>query len=191
MPLTVMSITLILTMVIPLQDAVLVGVGISVILFVIQQSTRLVTKRLLLHDDGRIEEVDPPASVPPGEIVVLQPYGALFFATAATLVEQMPAVTPESRNAVVILRVRGADDAGATLLDVLARYAESLRDVDSKLVVVTDNARVIRQLRVTGAGSAIGEHNVYRSTPFIGEALRDAYHDAQEWIAVREEPHDA
>lgn len=186
-PLTVMTITFVLTLLVPLQYAVLVGVGISVILFVIQQSTRLVTKRLMFHDDGRLEEVDPPASVPPGEIVVLQPYGALFFATAATLVEQMPTVTPESRHAVVILRVRGADDAGATLLAVLARYAESLRAVDSKLMVVTDNTRVIRQLRVTGAGSAIGEHNVYRSTPFIGQALRQAYDDAAVWIAAAEE----
>jgi SulP family sulfate permease len=186
-PLTVMTITFVLTLLVPLQYAVLVGVGISVILFVIQQSTRLVTKRLMFHDDGRLEEVDPPASVPPGEIVVLQPYGALFFATAATLVEQMPTVTPESRHAVVILRVRGADDAGATLLAVLARYAESLRAVDSKLMVVTDNTRVIRQLRVTGAGSAIGEHNVYRSTPFIGQALRQAYDDAAVWIASAEE----
>ena len=87
----------------------------------------------------------------------------------------------------VILRVRGADDAGATLLAVLARYAESLRAVDSKLMVVTDNTRVIRQLRVTGAGSAIGEHNVYRSTPFIGQALRQAYDDAAVWIAAAQE----
>jgi SulP family sulfate permease len=192
-PLTVMTITFVLTLIVPLQYAVLVGVGISVILFVIQQSTRLVTRRLVFHDDGRLEEVDPPESVPPGEVVVLQPYGALFFATAATLVEQMPTVTPASRNAVVILRVRGADDAGATLLAVLARYAESLRAVDSKLMVVTDNARVIRQLRVTGAGSAIGEQNVYRSTPFIGQALREAYDDATAWIAasIEEETNDA
>jgi SulP family sulfate permease len=186
-PLTVMTITFALTLIVPLQYAVLIGVGISVILFVIQQSTRLVTKRLVIHADGRFEEVDPPETVPAGEVVVLQPYGALFFATASTLVEQMPTVTPASNRAVVILRVRGADDAGATLLDVLARYAQSLRAVDSKLVVVTDNARVIRQLRVTGAGEAIGERNVYRSTPFIGEALRQAYADAEDWIAANAE----
>ena len=112
-PLTVMSITFGLTLVVPLQYAVLVGVGISAILFVIQQSTRLVTKRLVFHDDGRVEETDPPVTVPPDEVIVLQPYGALFFATAATLVEQMPTVTPESVNSAVILRVRSADEAGA------------------------------------------------------------------------------
>ena len=99
-PLAVMSITLVLTMVIPLQYAVLVGVGISVILFVLRQSTRLVTRRLVFHDDGRVEEVDPPATIPPHEVIVLQPYGALFFATASTLLEQIPAVTPETKHSV-------------------------------------------------------------------------------------------
>ena len=107
---------------------------------------------------------------------------ALFFATASTLVEQMPTVTPESKNSVVILRVRGADEAGATLLDVLATYATDLRSVDSKLMLVTDNERVIRQLRVTGATEVIGDRNVYRSSAFLGETTRNAHADAHTWI---------
>jgi len=182
-PLTVMAITLILTMVIPLQFAVLVGVGISTILFVLRQSTRLVTHRLMFHDDGRIEEVDPPETVPPDEVIVLQPYGALFFATASTLLEQIPSVTPESTNSVVVLRIRGADDAGATLIDVLKRYAAALREVDSKLMIVTANRNVIRQLRVTGTTDVIGPDNIYRSTSFIGESSRQAHADAVAWVA--------
>ena len=181
-PLTVMSITFGLTLVVPLQYAVLVGVGISAILFVIQQSTRLVTKRLVFHDDGRVEEREPPVAVPPDEVIVLQPYGALFFATAATLAEQMPTVTPESVNSAVILRVRGADEVGATLLQVLGTYAGELREAGSKLVLVTDNERVIRQLRVTGALDVIGPDNVYRSSAFIGETTRRAYSDARSWV---------
>ena len=94
----------------------------------------------------------------------------------------MPTVTPESNNSVVILRVRGADEAGATLLDVLATYAADLRSVDSKLMLVTDNERVIRQLRVTGATDVIGDRNVYRSSAFLGETTRNAHDDAQTWI---------
>ncbi len=182
LPLSVMSITFVLTLIIPLQFAVLVGVGISVILFVGRQSSRLVTKRMQFRADGRVEEVDPPAEVPPGEVVVLQPYGAIFFATAPMLEEQMPSVVETSRNSVVILRIRGADDAGATFLEVLDQYAVALRGVGSKLMIVTDNDRVIRQLRVTGATDAIGADNVYRSTAFIGETARRAHDDAVRWI---------
>lgn len=185
-PLTVMSITMLLTMIIPLQYAVLVGVGISVILFVIRQSSRLVTRRIKIHDSGRAEEVHPPAQLPAGEVVVLQPYGAIFFATAAMLIAQMPEVTPSSRHSVVILRIRGADEAGSTFLDSLATYARALRDVGSKLMIVTDNDRIIRQLHETNTIDAIGPTNVYRGTPFIGETVRRANTDAWEWIAAKD-----
>ncbi|CAE7528147.1 SULTR4, partial [Symbiodinium sp. KB8] len=158
-PLTVMSITFVLTLVIPLQYSVLVGVGISVLLFVVGQSSRLVTKRLVIHDDGR-------------------PYGALFFATAQTLRDQLPDVVPDSRYAVVILRIRGADDAGATVMDLLRTYAADLREVDGRLVIVTDSDRVARQIRSVIDADLIGPRRIYRSTTFIGEASRRAYRDA-------------
>lgn len=181
-PLTVMAITLVLTMVIPLQYAVLVGVGISVILFVAGQSSRLVTRRLVFHPDGLVEQIDPPEDVPPDEVVVLQPYGALFFATAQALRDQMPNVTPASRNSVVILRIRGADDTGSTVLDLLSDYASALREHDSRLAVVTDSDRVARQLRLTGTVELIGPERVYRSTRFIGQATRQAHADAVAWV---------
>jgi SulP family sulfate permease len=184
-PLTVMTTTFVLTLIIPLQYAVLVGVGMSVVLFVINQSTHLVTKRLIIHDDGRVEEVEPPDVVPAGEVVVLQPYGAIFFASVPELLEQMPSVAETSRHSVVILRMRGADDAGSTMIEMLDSYAGELGAVDSKLMVVTDNQRVIRQLRVTGITDLIGQENIYEGTVFVGEASRRAYADATAWIAER------
>jgi SulP family sulfate permease len=184
-PRTVMAVTLVLTLIIPLQFAVLVGVGISVLLFVIGQSSRLVTRRIEFRDDGRVVEVDPPEALPPDEVVVLQPYGAIFFATASTLRDQMPEVTPDSRRSVVVLRMRGTDDAGATLLDVLGDYARSLAAVDSKLVIVTDNQRVIEQLHDTGTIDAIGPDNVYAGTAVVGETVRRAHDDAMSWITAR------
>ncbi|MGI9623235.1 MAG: SulP family inorganic anion transporter [Acidimicrobiales bacterium] len=185
--LVIMTITLILTLIIPLQFAVLVGVGVSVILFVAQQSMGLVTKRLQFRPDGRVEEVDPPIEVPTNDVVILNPYGALFFANAQTLIDQMPAVGPGSGNSVVVLRIRGADDAGVTLIDVLGQYSEGLQSVGSKLVVVTDSDRVVRQMRVTGLLEAMGEDNVYRGTAFLGETTRQAYTDALEWISERKD----
>lgn len=184
-PLTVMSITFVLTLVIPLQYSVLVGVGISVLLFVVGQSSRLVTKRLVIHDDGRVEQTDPPPTLPGAEVTVLQPYGALFFATAQTLRDQLPDVVPDSRYAVVILRIRGADDAGATVMDLLRTYAADLREVDGRLVIVTDSDRVARQIRSVIDADLIGPRRIYRSTTFIGEASRRAYRDATTWIDER------
>jgi SulP family sulfate permease len=178
-------------MLIPLQYAVVVGVAISILMFVIGQSSRLVVRRVTFRDDGRAVESDPPEQLPPGEVVVLQPYGAIFFASAAALLEQMPVVTPTSRDSVVILRLRGTDDAGSTLLDVLDGYARSLAGMNSRLVVVTDNERIIRQLHDTGTIASIGPDNVYRGTAVIGETVRRAHDDAIVWIASRDEGEDA
>ena len=186
-PFTVMSITLVLTMVIPLQYSVLVGVGISVLLFVAGQSSRLTTKRLVFHPDGRVEQVDPPATVPPNEVIVLQPYGALFFATAQNLSDQLPHVTDETWHAVVVVRLRGSDDAGSTVMDVMKSYATTLREHDSRFAIVTDSDRVARQLELTGAAEQMGRERIYRSTAFIGETTRRAHDDAAVWIDRQQE----
>lgn len=180
--LTVLVITLVLTMAIPLQYAVLVGVAISIILFVVRQGSRLVTKQLMFENDGTWRETEPPATVPPHKVVVLQPYGSIFFAAAPILEEQMPSVTPQSANSVVILRLRGSDDAGATLIDILSRYASRLNEVGSKLVIVTDNPRIRRQIQMTGAMAAIGEGNIYLGTEWVGRTVRLARDEALGWI---------
>ncbi|MGB0113032.1 MAG: SulP family inorganic anion transporter [Ilumatobacteraceae bacterium] len=181
--LTVMSTTLVLTMLIPLQYAVLVGVGIATILHVVKQSMQLTTRQIVITEDGRRREVEPPEVVPSGEVIVLQPYGSVFFATASALENQMPSVAPESRHSVVILRTRGADEIGATLAEVLGRYMDALRQVDSKFVLVTDNPRIRRQLESTGALDRLGEENLYIGTEWLGETVLRAYDDAKVWIA--------
>ena len=86
----VLVITFALTMIIPLQYAVLVGVGVSVILYVIRQSNRVTIRRRIRHADGSLIEVDPPAVIPAHEVIVLQPYGSLFFAAAPVFEAQLP-----------------------------------------------------------------------------------------------------
>ena len=179
---TVMSVTFVLTMLIPLQNAVLVGVGISLILFVIRQSNDVTIKRWMLPEPGVMIEVDPPETVPPNEVVVLQPYGSLFFAAAPAFEEKLPEVTSESRNSVVILRLRGRSDVGTTFMDVLEKYAESLRDVESRLMIVSASDRIQEQLEVTGVTAVVGEESLYPSDERVGATIRRAFDDATQWI---------
>lgn len=179
--LTVMVITLVLTLLIPLQYAVLVGVGLSVLLFVIGQSSALTTRRIEFRDDGKAVERTPPEELAAGDVVVLQPYGPVFFATADVLRRQMPTVTAQSRHAVVILRLRGGDEAGVTVLDVLGTYSAALAAVDSRLVIVTDNRRLIEQIDTAGLGDRV---RVYAGTEVVGETTRRAYDDAVDWVGA-------
>lgn len=81
----------------------------------------------------------------------------------------------------MILRLRGADEAGATLLEVLRTYAAELADLDSRLVIVTDNERLVRQLESDGTLGTAGA--VYQGSAVIWEATRRAYEDAVAWVA--------
>jgi SulP family sulfate permease len=179
----VLLVTFLLTMVIPLQYAVLVGVGVSVILYVVRQSNKITIRRWELDAEGHVIETDPPATLEGDDVVVLQPYGSLFFAAAPVFETLLPAVTEASRNSVVILRLRGRTDLGTTFMDVLLRYAQSLAAVDSKLVVVSTNARIDEQLGVTGITDVIGAGNVYAGDHRVGAAIRRAYDDAEAWVA--------
>ncbi|HEX5857513.1 MAG TPA: SulP family inorganic anion transporter [Microbacterium sp.] len=179
LPTAIMAVTFALTLVIPLQFAVLVGVGLGIILFVGQQSNHVRVRQVHIHDDGRIRESEPPAKIPPDSVVVLQPYGSLFFASAPIVERQLPAVTRESSGSVVIIRLRGTDQIGLSLLAVLRRYAHELRDAGSSMKLVISEQRVIDQVEADGLAEVLGEANVYRSTEWIGETVRRAYADAR------------
>jgi SulP family sulfate permease len=180
----VLLVTFGLTMIIPLQYAVLVGVGLSVILHTVRQSNQITLKRWELDASGDVIETDPPATLPANEVVILQPYGSLFFAAAPVFESALPAVTDASRNSVVILRLRGRSDLGTTFMDVLLRYGQSLAAVESKLMVVSTTERIDEQLAVTGIADLIGPENVIRGNERLGAAVRTAHADAVAWVAA-------
>ncbi len=181
----VLAVTFLLTMVIPLQYAVLVGVGLSVLLHVVRQSNQVTIRRRVRDTDGHLVEVDPPAELPAHEVVVLQPYGSLFFAAAPIFEAALPSVGPTSVGSVVILRLRGRSDLGTTFMDVLRRYAEVLVAAGSKLVIVSANERIIEQLSVTGITGVIGDENVYPGDERVGAAIERASAEATAWVEER------
>jgi SulP family sulfate permease len=187
---TVMAVTFILTMLIPLQYAVLVGVGISMILYIINQSNQVVIKRWVVVD-GQMKETDAPAEVAPNEVLVLQPYGSLFFASAPVFEEKLPDVTEETHNSVVILRLRGRSDLGSTFMDVLLKYATSLRDQDSDLMLVSANENMHEQLAVAGVAGVVGDENIYTSDEWVGKTIKGAYQDAVARVDANAEPEGA
>jgi sulfate permease, SulP family len=174
--------TFVLTMLIALQYAVLVGVGLSVILYVVRQSNRITIKRWEIDSDGQVIEVDPPAELPPNEVVVLQPYGSLFFAAAPTFETGLPVPTNDSRNSVVILRMRGRSDLGTTFMDVLYRYAQSLKALGSKLVIASVTERIQEQLAITKVTELIGAENIYGGDDRVGATVKRAHADATAWV---------
>ena len=171
----VMAVTFVLTLVIPLQYAVLVGVGMSVVLFVARQSNKVTVLRLVFPESSPFPREQPaPHDLPSREIVVLTAYGSLFFASAPLVEAQLPAVTPDTHGSVVVLRLRGKEDLGSTFIGVLTRYAQALRSADSHLVLAGVHKHALRQLTSTGAVDVLGPANVFPAQPDVGLSLARA-----------------
>jgi len=79
--------------------------------------------------------------------------------------------------------MRGRDDIGSTLIDVLVRYAASLHAVESRLMLTSVGDRVREQLDATGTMQLIGEQNIYAAGDYLGESTKQAYDDGRTGVA--------
>ena len=181
----VLVVTFLLTVLIPMQYAVLVGVGLSIVLHVVRQSTQVTIRRQVLDADDGLVETEPPVLLPPNEVVILQPYGSLFFAAAPVVDTMLPDPGPDTTGSVVIIRLRGRTDLGTTFMDVLHRYATSLAAADSKLVLASVSDRVLEQLRVAGVTEVVDADDLYVGDERVGATLQRAHDDALAWVDAR------
>ncbi len=177
----VMALTFLATLFIPLQYAVLLGVALSVVLYVARQSNKVVVTWIVPMTGGFPVERPAPRELPSRQFTMLQIYGSLFFAAAKNLEEMLPTVDNTTR-AVVALGLRGRVEIGSTFVAVLQRYADALRARNSKLMLVGVDQRVLDQLARTGLLQHIGEENVFLATPQVGEAMNQAAAAAYAWL---------
>ena len=184
-PATTMAITFVLTLIIPLQYAVLVGVGLAVLLHVARQANRVVVKHWVFDDDrGFPTEAEPPAEVPAGEVVVLATYGSLFFASVAAFEAQLPRPVATSTHGVVVLRLRAKEELSSTVVTMLIRYAAQLAACDARLMLCGVTPGVRHQLDDTGLTTQLGEDAVFMAHARVGLSVREAVRSAEAWIAA-------
>ena len=179
---TIMVVTFVSTLMIPLQFAVLLGIALSIILFVFQQSNILQIVEWDVLESGWPEEKPVPKQLDSNRVTILFPYGNLFYAAADALEKKLPA--PEgAQRPVVILILRGMDDLGSTVIGTLHRYAASLYACNGKLMLVGVSPSLHSQLQRTGMATFLGEENIFPATRMIGESGNSALRAAGEWLA--------
>lgn len=173
----------------PIQAAVGLGVVLSAILFMRHSYTAIRVVRVILRDDGRLEEREPPDSLDDRTVTVLDVYGDLFYAGARTLEERLPSARG-ARRSVVVLRLRGRTAAGATLIDVLSNYAEDLRRVEGRLYITGIRGEAYRRLATAAKLDRTGVVQISEATAVLGESTFKAVASARAWLASTEENRD-
>ena len=182
-----MIVTFVAILLVPLQFAVLFGVALSILLNPVRQSNKVTVTQWVLQPQGFPLEQTPPRQLPSHRLTLLHVYGSLSFAAARNLEEMLPEVG-DATHAVVAINLRGKSDIGSTFVTVLQRYAQALKQRDSKLMLVGLDPALRAQLAKTGVLKLIGEENVFIATPQIGEALNQAVAAANAWLEASSAP---
>jgi sulfate permease, SulP family len=176
----VMVVTFVATLLVPLQFAVLFGMGLSILLYTFRQSNNVVVRQWVLQPQGFPLEQPVPKRLPSHQFTLLHVYGSLFFAAAKNVEEMLPDIG-DATHAVLAINLRGKE-IGSTFSNVLQRYARDLQEHRSKLMLVGVDPVVHDQLAKTGILKLIGEENVFLATPQLGEGLNRAVAAARVWI---------
>jgi SulP family sulfate permease len=177
--------TFLATLFLPIQAAVGIGVVLSALLFLGHSSAAVRVVEVVLRPDDRFEEREAPEALESRSVTVLDVYGDLFYAGARTLEERLP--SPRGvRHPAVVLRLRGRTAAGATLVDVLAHYAEELQRAEGRLYLTGIRGEAYRRLADAEKLRRAGGVHAFEATAVLGESTRAAVADAREWLAVLE-----
>ncbi len=173
-----MIITFVATLFLPIQYAVLLGVVLSILVYLYRSSTDIRLVELVQQSDGSILERQAPLSLIDYSVTILRTYGSLHFSGAAMLEDILPSAQ-ESRYAVVILQLRGLDNIGSTFIRVIERYAQQLQASGGQLYLTGIHPRVLEQLELTETTDTIPETAIYLAEDKIGASTQDAYRAAQ------------
>ena len=190
MPRTVMLITFVATLIMPLQYAVLLGVAISILLFIGQQANRVTLVEVVPVAGGFPIEEPAPRQLASHKITILFTYGSLFYAAAKTLEENLPAAEA-ARQAVVIFIMRGHEEFGSTMIGVLERYAKTIQANQGKVMLAGVSQNVVTQLDNIGMLDIIGRENVFLAEKQWGAAGNKAYEAAQAWLKLQEKENES
>ena len=185
MPRTVMLITFLGTLVMPLQYAVFMGVAISILLQIGRQADNVKLVELV-HGEGEMPvEQAPPKQLSDSTMTILYVYGSLFYAAAKTLEEVLPEVG-NARRPVVIFALRGHDELGSTLMGVFQRYARSIQKNEGIVMFAGVSEHVRKQMERTGLLRLVGPENVFLENKQWGIAAYDAIAAADKWLATND-----
>ena len=151
-------ITLIATVLLDLTQAILIGFGISIIMFVAQMSDLSISHELV--DMERMNAAGHHQFVHPGhDIHVYYVSGPLFFAAARKLLEE----TELHQNSMIILSLRGVPLVDATGIEVLRELWHRQQKAGGDLLLAALQPKVEEMLERSGVLDEIDRRRVFWS----------------------------
>ncbi|WP_344831633.1 SulP family inorganic anion transporter [Actinocorallia longicatena] len=181
-PLAAMAVTFLATTQLPLQQAIILGAVLSLILYCVSVARQSRLLRLVPGDEPNTWQTSPaglPDAIGPGDVVVLTYQGVSFFAELNRINEHWPRLPGDATGATLILVLRTVPDVpSSTLVKALHKHAHALQQAGGTLALVGVQPGLRHLLDTTGTTEVIGAANVYPAGPGIFQPLDRAFTDA-------------
>lgn len=185
LPLAAMAVTFVATTQVPLQQAILLGAVLSLVLYTVRLARTAGLRALVRDPDGRWRLTEVPTTLPSNAVTVLHYEGASLFAESAQIENAWPDVSG-ARNAVVIVHARQMPDVpSSTIMKALRARAVELASRDCRIMIVGLAPELVAVLDRTGITDIVGAENVTPQTEVLFDALDRAFDEATAWVGAR------
>lgn len=176
------------TWLLPLDEAIFLGVGISIVLFL--RRVRLLVVRELRVTDlvPRLREIEPGAADAPApctSIRVIHVEGPLFFGAASELEAALAPYVDDPGVKVLVVRLKRIQGIDFTTAQVLLRAHEELAKQGRHLLLVGMRKDVMQHIEDTGIAEAFGRDDLFPTQPGWFVAMNQAL--AKALALVREQ----
>lgn len=178
----VLTITFITSLLLPLNVAIFLGVGISIMLY-LRAASRPHLVEYEFSEKGDLREAGEKRSRPIPAISIVHVEGDLFFGAAEIFRTQIQKTALDPDLKVIILRLKNARHLDATSVIALEEMLRFLKEKDRHVIISGANKDVYRVLKNAGTVETIGRENVFLSHPQNPNvSTRNALKRAQELI---------
>jgi SulP family sulfate permease len=175
--LVVFVVTLASCLLLKLDTAIYVGIGVSLALFLRKTSTPSLVE-YAINESGNLAELNDPAQRPHPQISIIHVEGELFFGAADLFQEQVRSLAENQNIKVFILRMKNARHLDASTVMALENLHDYLRETGRHLLISGSNPDVTRVLENSGLLAQIGPENIFpaesNATVSTSKALKRA-----------------
>jgi SulP family sulfate permease len=177
----VFFVTLVSCLVLKLDTAIYVGIGVSLALF-LQKSATPVLVEYTFNDSGNLAELTDAGQRQNPQISIIHVEGELFFGAADLFQDQVRRQAEDENIRVFILRMKNARHLDVTAVLALQQLHEYLRATNRHLLISGSNPQVTAVLRRSGLLAQIGAENIFPVEANPNAATRRALKRATELL---------
>ena len=156
-----------------LDTAIYVGIGVALALFLQKTSTPTLVE-YAINPEGNLAELTDPHQRPHPQISIIHVEGELFFGAADLFQEHVRSIAENQDIRVFILRMKNARHLDASTVMALENLHDYLRQTNRHLLISGSNPDVTQVLERSGLLAQIGADNIFPATVNPTAATRQA-----------------